>query len=251
MSTKTAEQSAVKTQGEISYPIAEIFESVQGEGGQAGIAMTFVRLAGCTVGKPYTAEARKALGLEYFQERCVSWDGASFPCDTNYRMSSRKTVAELMAMDEIKNAHYVSITGGEPLMHNLVPLMVALDVKEKHIHIETSGTVALPANLIVDVDLARQRTDCMVWVTVSPKQGCLPEMLKLADEIRIMVDKDFNEGQFLLEYEKYIADEKVWISPVNDLVTLNIDNMKRCLALQQRYRQLRLSIQQHKIWGVR
>ena len=35
----------------MNYRLAEIFTSVQGEGGFTGAPMTFIRMAGCNVGK--------------------------------------------------------------------------------------------------------------------------------------------------------------------------------------------------------
>lgn len=72
---------------EIKYPISEIFTSVQGEGVYSGVMMTFIRLAGCTVGKPYK-ESEKLIGnnidgfkqLPVYTEKCTLYDGREFPC---------------------------------------------------------------------------------------------------------------------------------------------------------------------------
>lgn len=220
------------------YPIAEVFESVQGEGAQAGIPMAFLRLAGCTVGKAYTDAARKELGLEGFQDRCTNWNGESFACDTNYCVKQRLLTSEILALPEIKNAIWVSLTGGEPLMHPVADLITTLWQAKKKVHIETSGTIYL--------DMAG--TDGF-HLTVSPKQGCRTEMLSLADEIRVLVDSSFDEAKFLTMFTPWL--NKIWLSPVNNLVTLDHDNVHRCLKLLQVHKQLRLTSQYHKIWSVR
>jgi 7-carboxy-7-deazaguanine synthase len=229
------------------YPVAEIFESIQGEGAQMGMAQTFIRLAGCTVGKPYTPDARKALGLKSYQECCTSWDGTGFPCDTNYRIAKRMTVDEIVNTTEVSRALWVSITGGEPLMHNLEPLIDALDGEGISIHLETSGTITLNGELRFNRSIMGSR----FHVAVSPKQHCLESMLEIADEIRVMVDKDFSEENLLKVFAKYLNSGKLWISPVNDLVSLNYANLQTCIALQHKYRQLRLTTQMHKTWGLR
>ena len=233
-----------------SLPVAEIFESVQGEGAQIGLATTFVRLAGCTVGKPYTPEARKALGIESYQERCTDWSGNSFPCDTNYRMAKRMTVDEIVNSYEVSRARWVSITGGEPLMHNIYPLADALLEAGKRIHLETSGTI-MRTGMFQHPRTGLLLSHDFIHIAVSPKQHCLEAMLARADEIRVMVDKSFTEENFLAVFGKYLDSDKLWISPVNDLVTLNYDNLQTCLALQHKYRQLRLTTQLHKQWNLR
>lgn len=225
-----------------TYPIAEIFTSPQGEGYWAGVLCTFVRLAGCNVGRPYTPEAREALGLQVYQEKCTLWDGKTFPCDTNYRKSQQMSIAEIL--DEVGAVPRILLTGGEPLMHDIEPLIMEAWVKGKMVHIETSGTRLMPSMIRADHGQ-------WLWVTVSPKLLCLPEMLEVADEIRVLVGSDFHEPNFLNTYGEYIKRGKVFISAINDEHTLNMDNIKRCLALQLKHPQLRISLQSHKILEVR
>lgn len=109
--------------------IAEIFESLQGEGKLLGIPSVFVRVSGCNL-------------------RC-RW------CDTPY--ASWKPEGREMTPAEIEQAvlgytsRHVVITGGEPLiMPELESLCFRLAAAGKHITIETAGTrfVPLPADLI-------------------------------------------------------------------------------------------------------
>ena len=228
---------------EKTYPVAEIFTSPQGEGHWAGVLCTFVRLAGCNVGKPYSTSDTHALGLQIYQEKCTLWNGQSFPCDTDYKMRRRMTIAEIM--NEVGDVPRMLLTGGEPLMHDVKPLLRAAFERGKFVHIETSGTKRLGFP-----------TWGHTWIAVSPKQGCLPEMLDVADEIRILVGADFDEAKFVKEFGGWFidtepGDSKVFISAINDEHTLNMDNIKRCLALQLKYPQLRISTQVHKILGVR
>jgi len=105
-------------------PIAETFTSIQGEGSNAGTRMTFFRLAGCTVGKRFHqahyggihSDDFRVIQYPSYVNQCTAFDGRTFPCDTDYGMKERLTVAQLM--DRIpKGVRWVSITGGEPLMH--------------------------------------------------------------------------------------------------------------------------------------
>ncbi len=104
--------------------ITEIFHSLQGETRTVGLPTVFVRLTGCPL-------------------RCVY-------CDTAYAFSG----GELMTLSEIERrveayaAHYVTVTGGEPLAQpECLPLLSLLCDNGYEVSLETSG--ALP---ISDVD---------------------------------------------------------------------------------------------------
>src|SRR6266404_9631270 len=101
---------------EIKYPFAEFFCSPQGEGLHCGQLMNFIRTGGCTVGKPYPKEKyihgtpgeNRTLESEWakiaqlslqggpqllpiYTEMCTTYDGRTFPCDTDYRIRARLT----------------------------------------------------------------------------------------------------------------------------------------------------------------
>ena len=103
--------------------IADIFYSVQGEGGLIGTPSVFVRLSGCNL-------------------RCV-W------CDTPYaswRPEGRKLSVEAV-LEEVRGfgAHHVVLTGGEPMIFpEIVPLTGELHRLGHHITVETAGTVWAP-----------------------------------------------------------------------------------------------------------
>lgn len=103
--------------------IAEIFYSVQGEGGLVGVPSVFIRTSGCNL-------------------RC-RW------CDTPY--TSWEPEGRAMPVDEIVSAaaaygaRHAVVTGGEPLIApEIVPLTEALRARGMHITVETAGTVFAP-----------------------------------------------------------------------------------------------------------
>jgi len=133
-----------------SYPIVEMFHSVQGEGYWAGSNAYFIRLAGCDVG--------------------CEW------CDT--KQSWDATKRKLLTIEEIADSipdsiAFVVVTGGEPLLHNLKPLTNAL--KPRRLHLETSGTQGLTG----DFD----------WITLSPKPHRLP-CLDRCDELKQVIQSN-------------------------------------------------------------
>jgi organic radical activating enzyme len=142
-----------------SYPVMEMFYSLQGEGYHQGKAAYFIRLAGCDVG-------------------CVwcdvkdSWDASKHP---------------VLSVDEIVNSalqfpgRLAIVTGGEPLLHELTPLTTALKAAGFQTNIETSGSSPMSG----DWD----------WVCLSPKKFKAPlaENLPLASELKVVV---FNNSDF-------------------------------------------------------
>lgn len=235
---------------EKSYPIAELFESVQGEGYWMGTRMAFVRLAGCNVGKPYPEGVHAMIGLEPYQDECTDWAGYKFPCDTNYRKVSLMSAKEIAQTKEVARNLRVSITGGEPMIHDLIPLTRELFALGQRVHLETSGTIELGA-LLAQCD--KWGTLGRLWITVSPKIGCLDSSLVYANDIRIMVGDRFDEAAFKAKYEKYFAVKGIhlWLSPVNGLSSILAENMARCVELQKKYGRIRISVQLHKILNVR
>jgi len=97
---------------EVTYALAKqgIFRTVQGEGQLLGLPMTFVRLAGCSV-------------------------GCGVNCDTDY---SRATAQEIAAEVAQYKTQWTWVTGGEPADHDLAPLLSNLRLWGK-IAVATSG----------------------------------------------------------------------------------------------------------------
>ncbi|MCU0227333.1 MAG: 7-carboxy-7-deazaguanine synthase QueE [Bryobacterales bacterium] len=104
--------------------IAEIFYSVQGEGGLVGVPSVFVRTSGCNL-------------------RCV-W------CDTPYTSWSPEgeemDVGQIVrAVQAFPAAGHVVLTGGEPMIaQGIVELSQQLAARRYHVTIETAGTVWQP-----------------------------------------------------------------------------------------------------------
>lgn len=242
------------------YPVSEYFVSPQGEGVYAGQMQAFIRLAGCTVGKPYPKEHYgkvdgydRPIQLGYipkilpiYTEKCTLYDGREFPCDTDYRVKERLTAKELI--DWIpSNVEHVCITGGEPLMHDLGTLIGYLYSANKKIHIETSGTI-YPNWEVSDI-----------WITVSPKANVLESMLNRANELKILVNEKFDlhkpieafregyTGRISYDICKAALKKPVFLQPVNYENEVNVENLKLCIRWQNECPALRISPQLHKV----
>lgn len=240
------------------YPVSEIFTSPQGEGVYTGVLMTFIRLAGCSVGRPFpkerylTREREELIRpdlLPIYTEQCTLYDGRTFECDTDYRSHMKVSSRDLAAQVDDNGVPHVCITGGEPFIHNLVPLVSKMP-HDVQIHIETSGTVplekAFPGVGLEDGVKPHWLAD--LWITVSPKLGVLPQMVDVANEIKLLVDDQFDIHRVPSE----ILEHKcVYIQPVNFEHKVDEKNLSHCLKIQKLFPHFRVSVQMHKIMGVR
>jgi len=142
-----------------SYPVMELFYSLQGEGYHQGKAAFFIRLAGCDVGCVW-CDVKE------------SWDASKHPV---------LSVEEIVAAAAAHPSRIAIVTGGEPLLHQLDPLTTALRAAGFQTHIETSGSSPMSGS--------------WDWVCLSPKKfkAPLPESVKAADELKVVV---FNKSDF-------------------------------------------------------
>jgi organic radical activating enzyme len=142
-----------------SYPVMEMFYSLQGEGYHQGKAAYFIRLAGCDVGCVW-CDVKE------------SWDASKHPV-----LSIEEIVKSALQFP----GRLAIVTGGEPLLHDLNPLTSALKAAGFQTNIETSGSSPMSGN--------------WDWVCLSPKKfkAPLPENLPLASELKVVV---FNNSDF-------------------------------------------------------
>lgn len=98
--------------------ISEIFYSLQGETSRVGLPTVFVRLTGCPL-------------------RCTY-------CDTSYAFTGGQNMDIAQILEEVARhrAHYVTVTGGEPLAQkNCLLLLKALCDEGYDVSLETSGAL--------------------------------------------------------------------------------------------------------------
>lgn len=98
--------------------ICEYFRSLQGEGTTIGTPTFFIRTVGCNL-------------------RC-SW------CDTGYAMEGGEEIRVDSLMDLIADEDLICITGGEPLLQNELPdLLARISKTGKKVVLETNGATDL------------------------------------------------------------------------------------------------------------
>jgi organic radical activating enzyme len=193
----------------ITYPLMEQFYTIQGEGYHQGRAAYFIRLAGCDVG---------CLWCDVKE----SWDKDKHP------MTS---IEDILLQVTATPARIVVITGGEPFMYDLDPLIRALHQQGLKVHIETSGAYAISGN--------------PDWICVSPKKFKAPldEVMPRANELKVVV---FNRSDFAWaeNYEAMVGPScKLYLQPewgkTGEMTPLIIDYIKQ-------HPQWEFSLQMHK-----
>jgi len=187
--------------------VAEIFQSIQGEGSNVGIPMTFIRLAGCNLRCPY--------------------------CDTKNSWADGKEMTIMEILDQVSNGiEWVCITGGEPTIQNIDPLIDGLRLIDHQIALETNGTLPIPKGV--------------AHVTVSPKAGgdLHPSAYYMADEFKFVIED-------IADFDRIPKDTHysyVYLQPVDnrpDVIELCV---KKILEGNNSWR---LSIQMHKLIKIK
>ena len=189
--------------------VNEIFYSLQGEGAHTGTPAIFIRFASCNLRCPF--------------------------CDTNF--DKYNELSKSAILDAIKEypAQLVVLTGGEPTLQDLAPLIDDLHKAGKFVAIETNGTNETPSNAD--------------WVTCSPKVAFVknaPLKLTQADEVKVVFDGQSKVEDYGIEARHY------YLQPCD---TGNAEQNERiindCINYIKQHPKWKLSLQTQKILKVR
>lgn len=216
------------------YTVKELFPTLQGEGANAGRAAVFCRFAGCNLWSG-REEDRASAVCQFCDTDFVGSDGAG-----GGKFETADQLAD--AIEEAWNStsagpqqRYVVFTGGEPLLQLDTALIEALHAKGFAVAIETNGTIKVPKG----VD----------WVCVSPKAGS--ELIVLqADEIKVVIPQVGHRSleTLLARFEK--MDYRNRFLQAMDGPNLQ-ENLALAVRLCQKRPLWRLSVQAHKMIGIR
>lgn len=199
-----------------TFPIVEIFESLQGEGFNTGMPAIFVRFGKCNLTCPW--------------------------CDTNYNQFEAWTLSEILAKVKSYSAKNVIITGGEPTIQpNLSLLLEQLKQAGYFLAIETNGLKEIPPQID--------------YIATSPKRMYQEKYqrrcIEFANEVRIVVDGEVQE--FCEQLETQIKADHYYLSPCEVDGKMNLlETITQIGLLNQRSNKPKwqLSIQTHKIVGI-
>ena len=203
--------------------IHEIFYSIQGETSRSGLPTTFVRLTGCPM-------------------RCGYCDTANA-----FNGGSNMSLDEILDKVASLGAHYITVTGGEPLAQKACwPLLTALCDVGYSVSLETGGAI--------DTSQVDSRVSVILDIK-TPGSGELKNMrmdnikyLKAQDEVKfVLCDRaDYDWAKNLLAEHNLNKTCSVLFSPVYN--QLNPTELAEWI-LQDKL-PVRMQVQLHKIlWG--
>ena len=176
--------------------IAEIFQSLQGEGLLTGRPSAFVRASGCNL-------------------RC-RW------CDTPYASSSPEgeefSVEEILdRLDQLDQPNVV-LTGGEPMLFDeLVPLCEAIHGRGRHITIETAGTRYLP--VVCDlISISPKLSNSTPPAAADPGRHALHESNRHKPEVvrRLMAEHEY-QLKFVVDSAADCREVESYLSGFSEL----------------------------------
>ncbi len=211
----------------MSYQVKEIFYTLQGEGANAGRPAVFCRFAGCNLWSGREQDRATAV-CQFCDTDFVGTDGT-----LGGKFATAKALAATIAAQWPSGdaAHrFVVMTGGEPLLQVDAELIEALHAQGFQIAVETNGSLAAPEGID--------------WICVSPKAGA-PWVQRSGHELKVVWPQSGLDWE-ALEAAQF---ENRYLQPMDNV--LRTDNTRTCIALCLERPQWRLSLQTHKITGIR
>ena len=211
----------------MSYSVKEIFYTLQGEGANAGRAAVFCRFAGCNLWSGREADRINAI-CRFCDTDFVGTDG-----DGGEKFASAEALAEAIGQrwsSADRHRRFVVLTGGEPLLQVDQVLIDALHARDFTIAVETNGTVAPPAGID--------------WVCVSPKAGT-QLVVRQGQELKLVFPQPGADPHGFTD----LAFENFYLQPMDGPNAA--ENMAEAVSFCQQHPGWRLSIQTHKLIGIR
>ena len=211
----------------MSYQVKEIFYTLQGEGSNAGRPAVFCRFAGCNLWSGREQDRATAV-CRFCDTDFVGTDGTLGGKFKNADALADQIQAQWPAGDR---AHrFVVMTGGEPLLQVDVALIDALHARGFEIAVETNGTIAAPPGID--------------WICVSPKAGA-PWIQRTGHELKLV----WPQPAFDLDELEAAAFTHRYLQPMDNPERQR--NLETCIQLCLQRPAWRLSLQTHKITGIR
>ncbi len=210
----------------MSYAVKEMFLTLQGEGVNAGRRAVFVRFAGCNLWSGREQDRSTAV-CRFCDTDFVGTDGLG-----GGKFADAPALADAVTgfWGAGEQDRFVVLTGGEPMLQIDDAIVDALHAAGFRIAIESNGT--LPVHPGID------------WVCISPKAGSTV-VQRSGDELKLVWPQPGTD----------IADVERWdfanllLQPLDDPQA--DANRDACVALVMERPQWRLSLQTHKMLGLR
>lgn len=208
------------------YAVKEIFYTLQGEGRNAGRAAVFCRFAGCNLWSGREQDRAGAV-CTFCDTDFVGTDGTG-----GGKLADADALADAVAAEWTGEGgpKMVVLTGGEPLLQVDDALIAALHARGFEIAVETNGTLAPP--------------DGIDWLCVSPKSTA-PLAVTRGDELKLV----YPQPEAMPDRFERLTFDHFLLQPMDgpDLAA----NTKAAIVYCMAHPQWRLSVQTHKVVGIR
>ena len=209
----------------MSYRIKEIYFTQQGEGSNTGRDFVFVRFSGCNLwsGKE---KNRKSAICQFCDTDFYGTDGINGGVYSAQQLIEKIKSLWVSRDDNIA----VVLTGGEPLLQVNDELVAALKQEQIYIAVETNGTLDAP--------------DYIDWICMSPKANTEIN-LKKGNEIKVIFPQES------LDPEKFSLFDfsEFYLQPMDS--NEYQENLNATITYCQKNPKWKLSLQTHKILGIR
>jgi len=205
------------------YQVKEIFYTLQGEGMNAGRPAVFCRFAGCNLWSGQEKDRAGAV-CRFCDTDFVGADGGKYETAEQLAAAIER---EWRAAESARR--FAVLTGGEPALQADAPFIEALHARGFQVAIETNGTLELPAGLD--------------WVCVSPKAEA-PLKVRRGNELKLVYPQSVAPSAY-----ESLAFEHFLLQPMDGPEVL--ENTERAVAYCLRHPKWRLSLQTHKVLGIR
>ncbi len=209
----------------MSYAVKEIFLTLQGEGGQAGLPAVFCRFAGCNLWSGREEDRAKAV-CTFCDTDFVGMDGEG---GGRFTRAEDLAAAVEAAWTGGPDHRLVVSTGGEPLLQVDGPLIAALHARGFRIALETNGTLPVP--------------DGVDWICVSPKADA--EVVQTSgQELKLVFPQPLADPARFehMDFERFL------LQPMDG--PARVENTQAAIAYCLAHPRWRLSVQTHKYLGI-
>jgi 7-carboxy-7-deazaguanine synthase (Cx14CxxC type) len=223
----------------MTYTVKEIFYTLQGEGAQSGRAAVFCRFSGCNLWSGREEDRSRAI-CQFCDTDFVGTrpDGGKFKSateladaiDRSWAGEGRGAIEDSSQLSASLPKKYVVCTGGEPLLQVDESLISELHRRGFEVAVETNGTKPAPPSLD--------------WICVSPKAGA-PLVQTTGSELKLV----YPQGDAPPEKFEHLGFRHFFLQPMDGPDTAA--NTERAIEYCLRHPRWRLSIQTHKLVGLR
>jgi 7-carboxy-7-deazaguanine synthase len=208
------------------YTVKEIFYTLQGEGANAGRPSVFCRFSGCNLWTGRESDRPSAI-CDFCDTDFVGVgpDGGKFATASDLAAA---VAAKWPTMD--RENRFVVCTGGEPLLQLDEPAIAALHAQGFTVAVETNGTQEPPPGID--------------WICVSPKARATL-LLRRGNELKLVFPQPGLDPAALesLDFEEF------FLQPMDG--PRAEENTRAAVAYCLAHPRWRLSVQTHKVLGIR